>query len=40
LLWDRKEQGGFPDAKTLKQVVRDHIDPGRDLGHVDRDHRR
>lgn len=38
LLWDRKERGGFPDAKTLKQLVRDHIDPGRDLGHVDRKH--
>ncbi len=34
LLWDRKAQGGFPDAKTLKQLVRDHIDPGRDLGHA------
>ena len=36
LLWDRKRKGGFPDAKTLKQLVRDRIDPGRDLGHVDR----
>jgi predicted Rdx family selenoprotein len=36
LLWDRKRNGGFPDAKTLKQLVRDRIDPGRDLGHVDR----
>ncbi|WP_454690091.1 SelT/SelW/SelH family protein [Achromobacter aloeverae] len=35
LLWDRKRDGGFPDAKTLKQRVRDQIDPGRDLGHVD-----
>jgi selenoprotein W-related protein len=36
LLWDRKTQAGFPDAKTLKQAVRDRIDPGRDLGHADR----
>jgi selenoprotein W-related protein len=36
LLWYRKRNGGFPDAKTLKQLVRDRIDPGRDLGHVDR----
>ena len=36
LLWDRKRDGGFPDAKTLKQRVRDRLDPGRDLGHVDR----
>jgi selenoprotein W-related protein len=36
LIWDRKRDGGFPDAATLKQRVRDQIDPGRDLGHVDR----
>ena len=36
LIWDRKRDGGFPDAKTLKQRVRDRLDPGRDLGHVDR----
>ena len=36
LLWDRKRDGGFPDAKTLKQRVRDRLEPARDLGHVDR----
>lgn len=36
LIWERKADGGFPDAKTLKQRVRDHLDPGRDLGHIDR----
>jgi selenoprotein W-related protein len=36
LLWDRKTNGGFPDAKTLKQLVRNRIDPQRDLGHIDR----
>ncbi|VDC27307.1 SelT/SelW/SelH family protein [Pseudogemmobacter humi] len=35
-VWDRKERGGFPDAKQLKQIVRDRVWPGRDLGHVDR----
>ena len=35
LLWERKRDGGFPDVKTLKQMVRDHIDPDRDLGHID-----
>jgi selenoprotein W-related protein len=35
LVWDRKRDGGFPDAAKLKQLVRDIIDPGRDLGHVD-----
>jgi hypothetical protein len=39
LLWDRKAKGGFPEVKELKRLVRDVIDPGRDLGHVDRDHR-
>ncbi|MCD0504464.1 SelT/SelW/SelH family protein [Bordetella petrii] len=36
LLWDRKVDGGFPDAKALKQRVRDRLDPQRDLGHIDR----
>lgn len=36
VLWERKRDGGFPDAKTLKQLVRDRIDPERDLGHADR----
>ncbi len=38
LLWERKRDGGFPDVKTLKQLVRDRIDPDRDLGHLDRTH--
>ncbi|KAF1966953.1 hypothetical protein BU23DRAFT_375545, partial [Bimuria novae-zelandiae CBS 107.79] len=37
LLWDRKTEGGFPETKVLKQRVRDHIDPGRNLGHSDRE---
>jgi len=36
LLWDRKKDGGFPDVKTLKQRIRDHIAPDRDLGHLDK----
>lgn len=36
LLWDRKADGGFPDVRTLKQRVRDRLDAGRDLGHLDR----
>ncbi|MEQ1942339.1 SelT/SelW/SelH family protein [Mesorhizobium sp. VNQ89] len=39
LIWDRKRDGGFPDAAKLKQLVRDVIDPERDLGHTDRKHR-
>lgn len=36
LIWERKRDGGFPDAKALKQAVRDRVWPERDLGHVDR----
>lgn len=35
LLWDRKEQGGFPSPKGLKQIVRDLVDPELFLGHSD-----
>ena len=34
-LWERRRDGGFPEAKELKQRIRDRIDPARDLGHVD-----
>jgi selenoprotein W-related protein len=37
LIWSRKEKGRFPKIKELKQLVRDHVAPGRSLGHVDRD---
>ena len=36
MIWERKADGGFPDSKTLKRLVRDRLDPERDLGHVDR----
>lgn len=36
VLWSRAVEGRFPEARELKQRVRDHIAPGRDLGHVDR----
>lgn len=35
VIWERKHDGGFPEAKVLKQRVRDCIDPGRSLGHSD-----
>ncbi len=35
-IWDRKEQGGFPEITVLKQLVRDWVSPERDLGHSDR----
>lgn len=36
VIWERKRDGGFPDIKVLKQMVRDRIDPARSLGHIDR----
>ena len=35
LVWDRRADGGFPEAKQLKQRVRDVISPAMDLGHSD-----
>lgn len=35
-LWDRKTQGGFPEMKDLKRLIRDRTQPGRDLGHLER----
>ena len=35
-IWERKRDGGFPEAKVLKQKVRDVVWPDRDLGHSDR----
>jgi selenoprotein W-related protein len=36
VIFSRKEQSRFPESKELKQLVRDRIDPDRDLGHSDR----
>ena len=36
LIWSRDAQGRLPDIKELKQLVRDRIAPGKDLGHSDR----
>ena len=36
LLWSRKDEGRFPDAKELKQRVRDFVAPDKDLGHSER----
>lgn len=34
-VWCRKEHGGFPAIKSLKQRVRDLVEPDRHLGHTD-----
>ncbi|HEU4635218.1 MAG TPA: SelT/SelW/SelH family protein, partial [Edaphobacter sp.] len=36
VLWSRNVEQRFPEMKELKQLVRDRIAPGRDLGHSDR----
>ena len=35
VIWDRKFEGSFPEAKQLKQRIRDKISPQKDLGHSD-----
>jgi len=35
-LWDKKQAGRFPEPKEIKQLIRDRVAPGRDLGHSDR----
>ena len=36
-IFSRKGEERFPELKELKQLIRDRIAPGRDLGHSDRD---
>ncbi len=35
-VWSRRIEGRFPEAKELKQRIRDRIAPERHLGHADR----
>ena len=35
LIWCRSRDGGFPELKLLKQIVRDRVCPERSLGHSD-----
>ena len=36
VLWDRHDDGGFPDLKLIKHRIRDRVAPERQLGHSDR----
>jgi selenoprotein W-related protein len=36
VVWSRSVNGRFPEIKELKQLVRDRIAPGKNLGHSDR----
>ena len=35
-VFDRKEHGGFPEIKEIKQMVRDIVNPEKPLGHSDK----
>ncbi len=35
IIFDRKEQGRFPEIKELKQLIRNRVAPDKDLGHSD-----
>jgi selenoprotein W-related protein len=35
-IFDRKKESRFPEAKELKQLVRDVVNPSKTLGHSDR----
>jgi selenoprotein W-related protein len=35
-IFDRKEQGRFPEIKELKQLIRDKAAPEKNLGHSER----
>ncbi|CTQ59991.1 SelT/SelW/SelH family protein [Roseibium album] len=35
-IWDRTDDGGFPEAKVLKQRLRDLLWTDKALGHTDR----
>jgi selenoprotein W-related protein len=36
LIFDRKDYGGFPEIKELKQMLRDKINPEKSLGHSEK----
>lgn len=36
LIFSREHAGRFPESKEVKQLIRDQIDPQRDLGHSDK----
>jgi len=35
-VFDRKEQGRFPEVKELKQMIRDVVSPDKSLGHSEK----
>lgn len=35
-IFDRKDEGRFPEIKELKQLIRDKVAPEKSLGHSDK----
>lgn len=35
LIFDQKQMQRFPEIKELKQLIRDEVSPGKNLGHSD-----
>lgn len=35
-LFDRKKESRFPEIKELKQLIRDQVNPDKNLGHSDK----
>ena len=36
IVFDRKLHGGFQEIKELKQIIRDRVNPAKNLGHADK----
>jgi selenoprotein W-related protein len=36
IIFDRKTYSGFPEIRELKQMVRDKVNPEKNLGHSDK----
>ncbi|KAA3436305.1 SelT/SelW/SelH family protein [Rufibacter hautae] len=36
VIFDRRQEGRFPEIKELKQLVRDQVNPAKSLGHSDK----
>jgi len=36
IVFDRKREGGFPEIKELKQIIRDKVNPKKSLGHAEK----
>lgn len=35
IVFNRKESGHFPEIKKIKQLIRDKVNPEKNLGHAD-----